>query len=301
MSAPKPIPAVPGSLTSDEEEFLRSLRRSMAGFLAQNLPFSLFQPGRTDELKERIQELVDSKLKERQLEVAPHLHEKLIRDIVSGLPGTTSQAAVTAKIVHTEETLRALTAPYLAHHLSNDLLEPGHEAALARKIVQLVDEKLHADAISIEPDLHRKLIQTICRNMNVPAPEVAPSVPAAQTAVPAASAPSAAIPPQVKKREKNATKKISRVLRSPTGAVQTIGGESEEIPFTDDLKRELLLAIGIGLDPKIMTGGDSAKVRKHILSLMETYCAKHNLELEEEIKDLLVTAILNGEGVEFQL
>jgi|GEM_PF-3604411 len=103
---------------------------------------------------------------------------------------------------------------------------------------------------------------------------------------------------------KGATKQISRIARVQTGILSTKnpdGAEIEEIAFTDELKRELLLAIGRGLQPEIMGSGDEALVRHHILELMEIYCESQGLELENDIKEMLIVAILGGGGVEFQL
>ncbi|MDD5261838.1 MAG: hypothetical protein PHD76_08320 [Methylacidiphilales bacterium] len=328
-----PIPpetAPANTITPEQAEYLQSLRRGMTGYLAVHIPFPLFQAGRRTELQARIQQLVDSKLAEQETELAPHLHDKLILDILTGMPSQTATLpgmAVSENVVHTVETLRALIVPYMARHISNDLLQEGHEKTLAKKIIQLVDEKLAADSIRIDAAMRHSLIEVICRNANVPVPEIIdptppmsiPATPAKPEAVakpPAAHQPATALKPhlaptkpttQPGNSEKKATKIIPRTTHIRTGLIQPPApalkpdAESDEILFTDDLKRELLLAIGQGLDAKIMGSGDEAAVRKHISNLIESYCAKHNLDLEDEIENVLFQAILSGEGVEFQL
>ncbi len=325
---PEASPA--NTITSEQAEYLQSLRRSMTGYLAVHIPFPLFQAGRRAELQARIQKLVDNKLAELETELAPHLHEKLILDILTGMPSQTSAIPGTSEsqnVTHTVESLRALIVPYMARHISNDVLQEGHEKALAKKIVQLVDEKLAADSIRVDSAMRHSLIEVICRNANVPVPEIiepgppmsiltTPARPEAAAKPPTVPQPATALKPhlaspkptpQPGNSEKKATRIIPRATHIRTGLIQPPASatkpdaESDEILFTDDLKRELLLAIGQGLDSKIMGSGDDAAVRTHISNLIESYCAKHNLDLEDEIEDVLFQAILSGEGVEFQL
>jgi len=72
-------------ISPKEAEQIQFLRRSLAEFLAHQIPFSLFHPRQSEELKKRITTLVEEKLTHQKLAVPPHVREKLIRDIIDGL------------------------------------------------------------------------------------------------------------------------------------------------------------------------------------------------------------------------
>jgi hypothetical protein len=340
------------SLSSETQEsedaYLSQLRRSMAGFLAHKISFSLFEAGKNQQLRSTLEHLVQERLREQQIALEPHLLERLINDIYEGLP-VQKPVAKNEDDELTPEKLRPLVASYLAQHISNDLLSPGHETALSRRIQLLVDEKLALDQLQVSDQVRYQLMTQLCQGMNVeppappeslqetqaPAPLSPPtstlpvaaafsSPPATPTPlstprpvpappqIPAAPKPptpptvtdvvaSAVVPPLLPPTppERSPTKKVPRLSMRAHPKVD--GLEFEEITFTEEHKRQLLFTLGTKLDPAVMSTGDQKKIYHHIMSVLDQVSAEENLDLDDEIKELLLNGLLTGEGLEFQL
>lgn len=306
-----------------EDAYLNQLRRSMAGFLAHKISFSLFQAGRNQQLRSTLEHLVGERLREQQISLEPRLLERLINDIYSGLP-VQKPVPKTEPEELTAEKLRPVVASYLAQHISNDLLLPGHEMALSRKIQLLVDEKMALDQLQVSDEIRYKLLTQLCQGMNVsappapeglslpsetPTPPVSPPLPAAPVAPPVLLPPAKPLP---QKNPPATTSALPPVPpeRSPTKKVPKLsmrahpveeGREVEEIAFTEEHKRHLLFTLGTKLDPSVMDTGDQKKIYQHIMAVLDHVSAEENVELDDEIKELLIHALLNGEGLEFQL
>ncbi|NJK90553.1 MAG: hypothetical protein HC904_01210 [Blastochloris sp.] len=99
--------------------------------------------------------------------------------------------------------------------------------------------------------------------------------------------------------EHSPTKKVPKL--SMRAHAEEEGKEVEEIPFTDEHRRHLLFTLGSKLKPEIMGSGDPKIVYKHIMEALDQVCGEENVEIDNEIKELLLNAILSGEGLEFQL
>ncbi|NJK90552.1 MAG: hypothetical protein HC904_01205 [Blastochloris sp.] len=69
-----------------EEAYLAQLRKSMAGFLAHKISFSLFEAGKNELLRHTLEHLVDERLREQKISLEPQLRDRLIHDIYEGLP-----------------------------------------------------------------------------------------------------------------------------------------------------------------------------------------------------------------------
>jgi hypothetical protein len=301
---------------ASEDAYLTQLRRSMAGFLAHKISFSLFEAGRNQQLRSALEHLVSERLREQQISLEPRLLERLINDIYDGLP-VQKPVVKTENEELTSEKLRSLVAPYLAQHISNDLLSPGHELALARRIQLLVDEKLALDQLQVNDELRYKLITLLCQGMNVEAP-LAPENLSAPVATPPPQIPAAPLPPPVLAAaipavvpaaaapalppvppERSPTKKVPKLSMRAHPVVE--GKEIVEIAFTEEHKRHLLFTLGAKLDPAIMGTGDAKKIYQHIMAVLEQVSVEENVELDDEIKELLLNGLLTGEGMEFQL
>lgn len=345
---------------------LTQLKRSMAGFLAHKIPFSLFEAGKGNVLHQTLDRLVTERLTEQHINLEPDLKTRLIEEIYNGFP-VKKLAPVETTDPYSIEKLRPQVASYMAHYLSNDLLMPGHERALARKVQVLVYEKLALEHINIGEEKTYALIKVLCESLNVEAPPLEPSAltpkepekipepvptpepvpigqdssiplisPAATFSAPpppsfapmplASVAPSASAPhaqpvplppilispepaPPVLKvdtfaqppvpPEKSPTKKVPRLSLKAKKMME--GKEFEELEFTEQHKRELLYTLGTRLDPSTMSTGETKLIYKHIMEVLDQVCEEENLELDNDIKQLLLNGILSGEGLEFQL
>jgi len=337
----------PTADTSNQEEstdlYLSQLKRSMAGFLAHKITFSLIEAGQNDLLLHTLEKLVDERLAELKVQLEPSLKARLVEEIYSGLPLKKAAPPLAVEPDGLEK-FRPAIASYLAQHISNNLLNPGHEKALARRIQILINEKLILDHAQISEELKQELLAKFCEVMNVPVPDplpqpiVAPTAPspappplALTPAQPTATKPSpeplldatpeahiTPAPHQIKVPAPSLTKTTATVFelpptppeKAPTKKVPSlsikapkkeIGKEVEEVEFTEEYKRQLLLTLGSRLDPLIMGSNDSKLIYQHIMSVLNLICQEENLELDDEVKQLLLNGILTGEGLEFQL
>ncbi len=306
----------------EQEAYLNSLRKEMASYLAQKLTFSLFQAGKTTELKDRIADLVEAKLLEDEIPLESEQKEKLISQIIAGMPMLKNDEIVSIADAQDSEKLsleelQDIIRPYLASKLDDSLFEPERKDDLSEAIQRYIDQKIENDDLPVSDEQKSELVFTICTKMGLtlkaPAPSEATAVPDEAPEAPEAPAESAQPP-------------LPAVPETPTEVVTpAVASPEEEAPFvpapvakkkipkpaaggmlplkalTHEIKRDLLYNLSTQINPEIMTSGDELALRAEIFNLIQTYCVEHRFTLSDQDVEKIVLEILSGEGLEFQL
>lgn len=274
------------------EEARRDLHKRLIAHLAQHLTLSLFIAGKEKQLREAITQLVVAKLQEDYITLEPSDQAALVDELIAGLPKTNplQPAPVSAQPkAWTVETLRAHLAPYIADHLSNSLFQPGCEAQLAEAVYMLVQEKIRLDAIDIDEALKRGLIEAICQGMGIPLPSALdPSVPILVKAATPSQVPS--LQPAPPDEEGKSDHRVQDMEAQPVWH-----------ELTPEYRRQILLYIGSRLKPDILTAGQPGAAQIHLAELLGGAVQEFHVCLTEEERAEILTTILSGEGLEFQL
>lgn len=295
---------------SPENEFsaeaeLNRLQKVMASYLAQKLTFSLFEPGRYEELKERIRELVTEKLSEDGTPLDEPTKEQLIEKIIAGMPvkeGSSiqpiqSEPEDTGDLTYSLADLQAMIKPYLASRLGDDLFQPDRKQDLAAEIQRLIHEKIAEDSLPVPPTQERELIQSICQTMGLSAPEVE-----AATTDEEGTAPSE---PDNDDIESLPTKKIPAVSDQTAPAKKPVPKTAGKIlplkALTHEIKRDLLYHLSANIQPETLASGDELQVRAEIFQLIHAYCENNRFTLNDSDVEKIIQEILNGGALEFQL
>jgi hypothetical protein len=291
-----------------QEAFLNKLRQDMAAYLAQKLTFSLFQAGKSQQLKDRITELIEAKLLEDSIPLEADVKEALITQIMAGMPSLENEELPTTtpgqeEQFNTDE-LQGIMKPYLASMLSDDLFQPDRKEDLASAIVQMIDKKISSDEIPVPAEQRKELIYLICSKMNLtpPVEEPVPAPPAPATALTEdleiESMPTAKIPSLTPRTEPVASTAPQPKKKIPKPAA---GGMLPLKALTHEIKRDLLYDLSTKINSDTMMSGDELAVRTEIFSLIQAYCTQYRFTLSDQDVEKIVQEILSGEGLEFQL
>ncbi|MBX2826239.1 MAG: hypothetical protein KTR33_16005 [Gammaproteobacteria bacterium] len=308
----------------DQDAYLNTLRKELASYLAQKLTFSLFQAGKSAELKQRINDLVEEKLLADQIPLESAQKEKVINEIIAGMPSLQGEDVVAAGDVKdsdkfTLEELQDIMRPFLATRLDDSLFNEDRKADLVKAIEENIDDKIKMDAIPIAGDQRQELINAICSTMGLDpaaatsdseAPASAPEVPNAPPLpdvadkkeeapfVPASppDAPSEHIPsvPATPKPVAPAVAK-KKIPKAAGGSMLPLKA------LTHEIKRDLLYELSTKINPEVMASGDELAFRTEIFGLIQDYCKEHKFTLNDQDVEKIVQEILSGEGLEFQL
>ncbi|MEM6886207.1 MAG: hypothetical protein AAF571_14365, partial [Verrucomicrobiota bacterium] len=151
----------------DQDAYLNTLRKELASYLAQKLTFSLFQAGKSAELKQRIYDLVEEKLLTDQIPLKSAQKEKVINEIIAGMPTLQGDDVVAMGDVKdsdkfTLEELQDIMRPFLATRLDDSLFNDDRKADLVKAIEENIDDKIKMDAIPVADDQRQELITAIC-------------------------------------------------------------------------------------------------------------------------------------------
>lgn len=292
---------------SAEAELTR-LQKLMASYLAQKLTFSLFEPGRYDELKERIRELVNEKLGQDGTPLDESTKEQLVAKIIAGMPvkagddiqpqEAESPPPEKDDLTFPLSDLQAIVKPYLASRLNDDLFQPDRKKDLTAQIQKLIHQKIEEDELPVPPNQEKELIASICQTMGLTPPDIAASA-VPQSAVSEAE-------PEPDDIESLPTRKI------PAVADQTAPPAKKPIPkptrsmlplkaLTHEIKRDLLYHLSANLQPETMASGDELQVRAEIYQLIHAYCEGHRFTLNDSDVEKIIQEILSGDALEFQL
>ncbi len=150
-----------------EELFIQKFKKEMLGIIAQKITLSLFEKGDEEEIKNQISELVDNKIRRDGVEIAAHLHDKIIDDIIAGLPikradpAELQPTATAGPDINQAKRLHKAMAPYLATNLDDSLFQPGRESLLEQALTNLVDRKLSNLDERLTPETRDELLKMV--------------------------------------------------------------------------------------------------------------------------------------------
>ncbi|MEM6821587.1 MAG: hypothetical protein AAF558_06580, partial [Verrucomicrobiota bacterium] len=321
------------------EESLAKIKKDLTTHLAQKLTFSLFEAGRSDELKLHIRQICDEKLALDGIPLPTDKKDEMLDQIIAGMviPENTGASPSTDSVIteHKAEELVKLIKPYLATVLTDDLFEPDRASDLANRIVEEIDIKIEKDALKVSDSMKKQVVETICSDMNIDPPkmEVAPEpvetpetpeaspeqpVPAVATEANETSTASTPPPPSadevVTNPEEPVTAQIPEVkLRTDSeGATPASAPAKKPIPtkansmlplkaLTHEIKRDLLYTMSTQIDMEVLKSGDELNMRTHIYELVHSYCQEKRFTLNDDDVEKIVQEILTGKGLEFQL
>jgi hypothetical protein len=305
--APEPEP-------NEQSYDLEDLRKRMTSFLAQHISFSVFQTDQVDKLRQQIRSLVSERLALEKIKLPESDIDHLVQSFIDGLPksrpsfaGLTDQPeAVDPSADEDLDQIRTALAQDMMQHVSNDLFEPGHERALARRVAEVVDEKIAADGLKINVDTRDKILRRIYGGLGIPdsisvpdapgarkepeatppgaspepSPQAAPPPPESQTSLPTGD--TAPAPPK--------PSRTSIVRISNQGAAEA----QEEVEFDDDFQTKLFLTITPKLNPTIIEGADQEAARQHIREVVLAYGYQEDLDFEDSVMEDIINSILGG-------
>ncbi|MEM6886322.1 MAG: hypothetical protein AAF571_14965 [Verrucomicrobiota bacterium] len=307
----------------EQDAYLNTLRKELASYLAQKLTFSLFQAGKSAELKQRITDLVEEKLLTDQIPLKSAQKEKVINEIIAGMPtledaDTASSDEIRDADKFTLEELQDIIRPFLATRLNDSLFSEDRKEDLVKAIEENIDDKIKMDDMPVPADQRAELIRTICSTMGldpVAKAEAIPEVPGPAPATPNASptpagnlnseaeeAPfvpatppdSLSSPPIEPKAESSPVAK-KKIPKPASGSMLPLKA------LTHEIKRDLLYKLSEQINPEVMASGDELAFRTEIFGLIQNYCKEHKFTLNDQDVEKIVQEILSGEGLEFQL
>ncbi|MEM1158171.1 MAG: hypothetical protein AAF649_00055 [Verrucomicrobiota bacterium] len=319
--------------TLEQDAYLNNLRKELASYLAQKLTFSLFQAGKSAELKQRIHDLVEEKLLADEIPLESAQKEKVVNEIIAGMPTLQGDDVVAVGTVKdsdkfTLEELKDIMRPFLATRLDDSLFNEDRKADLVTAIQDNIDDKIKMDDIPITSDQRQELIHAICSTMGLnPAAPEAPADDEDDSTIPdpAMEASEAPPAPEVAGKEQAPFVPVTLPEAAAEPAAKAVIAESKKpapapvpvakkkIPkrasgsmlplkaLTHEIKRDLLYNLSTQIDPKVMASGDELAFRTEIFGLIQNYCSEHKFMLNDQDVENIVLEILSGEGLEFQL
>lgn len=292
-----------------QEAELNRLQKEMAGYLAQKLTFSLFEPSRYEELKDRIRDLVNEKLLADGVPLEEPIKNQLVEKIISGMPVKGGEGIQSLKpaptppedITFSLNDLQAIIKPYLASRLSDDLFQPDRKTDLAAAIKQLIRGKISEDELPVPPSQEKELICALYQTMGLPPDpslmeESAPAETDEIESVPTRKIPSVSDQTAPDPKPEPAPPQPARKpIPKPGGSMLPLKA------LTHEIKRDLLYHLSANIQPETLASGDELQVRAEIFNLIHGYCEAHRFTLNDGDVEKIIEEILSGEGLEFQL
>lgn len=145
------------------------LKRDFAAYLAQHLDLSLFTEENRPKLRLRALELFNQRLLEKQTELDDETKNRLIKEIIDGIPaaplaGAELAAEDPAPATDLEEIYKDCLS-FIAGRLPDNLFQPGQETRLAATVLDEVQNRL--DALGVTDDVARRhIVERILHRLN---------------------------------------------------------------------------------------------------------------------------------------